>query len=149
MPPPPRVLQPMSCVYNNVCCYEPCRSCVRIVTSDRAGMGKSLYIKRLREALETQSSVQPLKVVVPMHGPVVTADTVMKALEKHFGKESATIFHLDIAPSVCYYIIVLCCITRYLHLTLCYMYLYLFIQFIATVHVCVVQSVLGLILALS
>ena len=102
---------PVSCVYNNVCFYESCRSCVRIVTSDRAGMGKSLCIKRLREALETQSSIQPLKVVVPMHGPVVTADTVMKALEKHFGKESATIFHLDIAPSVCYYIIVLCCVT--------------------------------------
>ena len=81
-------------------CFELFRSCVRIVTSNRAGMGKSLYIKRLREALETQTSVQPLEVVVPLHGPVVTADTVVKALEKHFGKHTATIFHIDIAPSV-------------------------------------------------
>ena len=64
-------------------------------------MGKSLYIQRLKEKLETRTSVQPLEVVVPIHGPVVTADTVVKALEKHFGKEDATIFHIDIAPSVC------------------------------------------------
>ena len=79
---------------------------MRIVTSDRAGMGKSLYIMRLREELETLTSVQPLEVVVPIHGSVVTVDTVMKVLEKQFGKKSATIFHIDIAPSVSYCIVV-------------------------------------------
>ena len=63
-------------------------------------MGKSLYIKRLKEKLETQTSVQPLEVVVPIHGPVVTADTVVKSLEKYLGTASATIFHIDIAPNV-------------------------------------------------
>ena len=79
----------------------PGRSCVRVVTSTRAGMGKSLYIKRLREALETQTSCQPVEVVVPIHGPVVTADTVVETLIHHFGNTRATIFHLDIAPNVC------------------------------------------------
>ena len=64
-------------------------------------MGKSLYIKRLKEALETQTSRPPLEVVVPVHGPVVTADTVVVALLEHFGNTRATIFHLDIAPNVC------------------------------------------------
>ena len=64
-------------------------------------MGKSLYIKRLREALESQTRRPPLEVVVPIHGPVVTADTVVEALIEHFGNTQATIFHLDIAPSVC------------------------------------------------
>ena len=86
------------CVVNKLCL--PVRSSVRVVTSNRAGMGKSLYIKRLREALETQTSRQPLEVVVPIHGPVVTQDTVVKALIEHFGNTQATIFHLDIAPNV-------------------------------------------------
>ena len=64
-------------------------------------MGKSLYIKRLREALETQTRCQPVEVVIPIHGPVVTADTVVDALIQHFGNTRATIFHLDIAPNVC------------------------------------------------
>ena len=71
-----------------------------MVTATRAGMGKSLYIQRLKEKLETQTSVQPLEVVVPIHGPVVTADTVVHALEKHLGTATATIFHIDIAPNV-------------------------------------------------
>ena len=77
------------------------RSCVRVVTSSRAGMGKSLYIKRLKEKLETQTICRPVEVVVPIHGPVVTADTVVEALMKHIGDSRATIFHLDIAPNVC------------------------------------------------
>ena len=64
-------------------------------------MGKSLYIKRLREKLETQTSCKPVEVVVPIHGPVVTPDTVVRALTHHFGNSRATIFHLDIAPNVC------------------------------------------------
>ena len=64
-------------------------------------MGKSLYIEHLKEKLETQISCRPVEVVVPIHGPVVTADTVVEALMEHFGNTRATIFHLDIAPNVC------------------------------------------------
>ena len=63
-------------------------------------MGKSLYIKRLREALMTVRSQGPHEVVVSIHGPLVTADTVVKALREHIGNTQATIFHLDIAPNV-------------------------------------------------
>ena len=73
---------------------------MRVVTSTRAGMGKSLYIQRLREALERQTKDEPVEVVVPIHGPVVTADTVMEALINEIGNTRATIFHLDIAPNV-------------------------------------------------
>ena len=60
-----------------------------------------MYIKRLREALETQTNHQPVEVVVPIHGPVVTADTVVETLRAHFGNTKAIVFHLDIAPNVC------------------------------------------------
>ena len=52
--------------------------------------------------------------IVPIHGPVVTADTVVGALKEHIGKSRPIIFHLDIAPNVrfsqyshyCYYVVV-------------------------------------------
>ena len=82
-------------------CVPVGRSSVRVVTSNRAGMGKSLCIKRLREALKTQISHESVEVVVPIHGPVVTADTVVETLMDQFGNARATIFHLDVAPNVC------------------------------------------------
>ena len=63
-------------------------------------MGKSLYIKRLREALMTVNCQGPHELMVPIHGPLVTADTVVKALREHTDNAQATIVHLDIAPSV-------------------------------------------------
>ena len=42
------------------------RSCVRVVTSERAGMGKSLYIHRLTEDLMTKICVGPHKVIIPI-----------------------------------------------------------------------------------
>ena len=44
-------------------------------------MGKSLYIKRHREALKAATTHGPREVIVPIHGPVVTADTVVGALK--------------------------------------------------------------------
>ena len=74
---------------------------MRVVTSNRAGMGKSLYIKHLREELEKKTACQPLEVVVPIHGPVVTTDSVVEFLMDHIGNRRATLFHLDISPNVC------------------------------------------------
>ena len=77
------------------------RSCVRIITSERAGMGKSLFVKRLKEDLQrkTNSDSECLK-VIPIHGPLVTADLIVEALKEDFNNEKPTIFHFDIAPSV-------------------------------------------------
>ena len=76
------------------------RSYVRVVTSQRAGMGKSLYIQRRREALKSVTTHGPHEVTVPIHGPMVTPDTVVGALKPHMGLSHPVIFHLDIAPNV-------------------------------------------------
>ena len=63
-------------------------------------MGKSLFIKRMKELLMTMTNIGPHEIIIPIHGPLVTADTVVDALKEHIGITHATIFHLDIAPSV-------------------------------------------------
>ena len=73
---------------------------MRVVSSERAGMGKSLYIRRLSEQLTTLTSQDPHHVVIPIHGPKVTPDTLVESLIKYIGNSQATIFHLDISPSV-------------------------------------------------
>ena len=73
-----------------------------VVTSPRAGMGKSLYIQRRREALKSVTTHGPHEVIIPIHGPMVAPDTVVGAFKPHMGKGHPVIFHLDIAPNVSY-----------------------------------------------
>ena len=75
-------------------------SCVRVVSSTRSGMGKSLFITRMADRLRKSKSTGPVHVIVPIHGPVVTTDTVMEFLKDHMKDVTSTIFHFDIAPSV-------------------------------------------------
>ena len=63
-------------------------------------MGKSLYIHRMKELLSSKTSVGPHEVIIPIHGPKVTTDTIVEALKGEFSNTRATIFHLDISPSV-------------------------------------------------
>ena len=63
-------------------------------------MGKSLYIRRLSEQLTTLTSHSPHHIIIPIHGPKVTPDTLIESLVKYIGNSQATIFHLDISPSV-------------------------------------------------
>ena len=78
------------------------RSCVRLVTSQRSGMGKSLYIQRMVQELQmTLKSMGRTCVTVPLHGPEITPSAVMDYLEKHIQESACTIIHLDISPSVC------------------------------------------------
>ena len=77
------------------------RSCVRLVTSLRSGMGKSLYIQRMVEQLQmNMRSMGKACVTVPLHGPKLSPDGVMDYLEKYLQESACTIFHLDIAPTV-------------------------------------------------
>ena len=79
-----------------------CSSCVRVVSSDRSGMGKSLYIKFLAEKLaEKQPNSGVVHVTIPLHGPVVSPDTVLELFKDHLEKPPCCIYHIDIAPSVC------------------------------------------------
>ena len=83
-------------------CECICRSTVRMVASDLSGMGKSLYIERLAEKLEKQCQIKNQHIIIPIHGPVVNADTVMASLCNHVIGETpiAQIIHFDIASSV-------------------------------------------------
>ena len=63
-------------------------------------MGKSLFIARMADRLRECKSTGTVHVTVPIHGSVVTTDTVMEFLKDHVKEITSTIFHLDIAPSV-------------------------------------------------
>ena len=79
-----------------------CRSTVRVVASKLSGMGKSLYVKRLAQKLQKQCQIKSQHVIVPIHGPVVNADTVMASLGNHNASQTPIpqIIHFDIASSV-------------------------------------------------
>lgn len=87
----------------------PFRYTARVIRSERAGMGKSLYVNRLTSKLEqmlNQSDVTyPLCVTIPVHGPTVNFDIVMKSLQRGSNFDdleysTPQIFHFDIASSV-------------------------------------------------
>ena len=68
-------------------------------------MGKSLYVKRMTETLEKKFKTPvtfPLCVTIPIHGPNVVFDKVMKSLLCHANPMDPLpqIFHFDVAPSV-------------------------------------------------
>ena len=74
---------------------------MRVVSSTRSGMGKSLYIQRLTETLQAMlPSNAVARVTIPIHGPVVIPDMMLDFFEKHMDSDVCIIYHLDIAPSV-------------------------------------------------
>lgn len=77
-------------------------SCVRVVSSERPGMGKSLFIKRLAEKLGviSSTSAEAVKAVIPIHGPVVTSDVMLTFLKEHYKDDKCKIYHFDLASSV-------------------------------------------------
>ena len=74
------------------------RLSVRVVSSEKPGMGKSLHVKKLAEKLMDKESY----CIVPIHGPVVDFNTVMKLLPFTPSYESLTpqIIHMDIDSEV-------------------------------------------------
>ena len=64
-------------------------------------MGKTLFITRMAEKLQ---SVVPeghkVIITIPVHGPVVTGDSVMQSLVNHQNSADCVILHFDISPSV-------------------------------------------------
>ena len=76
-------------------------SCIRVVSSSRAGMGKTLFITRMSERLQTKVTGYNVLIQIPIHGPQVTTDSVMELLVKHQDTSHSTILHFDISPSVC------------------------------------------------
>ena len=67
-------------------------------------MGKSLYVKRMAEQLQSKTSKETACVTIPIHGPTVSPDTVIEFLKEYFTDSHYIIFHFDIAPIVSAYI---------------------------------------------
>ena len=93
-----------------------CRLCVRVVSSHRGGLGKTLFVRRLTEQLPNlvnndmvmtnlrrQDSNTFLHVTVPLHGNSTDSSMLVGALLPHAVKVNvplSRIFHLDVSPSV-------------------------------------------------
>ena len=64
-------------------------------------MGKSLFIKRMAERLSQEcTSQKSVYAAIPIHGPLVTSDVILKFFMDHYEDDKRMIYHLDIAPSV-------------------------------------------------
>ena len=64
-------------------------------------MGKSLYILRLAENLQKKlKTSKPVHATIPLHGPVVTPDTILDLFEEHWNKPTSYIYHIDVASNV-------------------------------------------------
>ena len=81
--------------------FFPSSSCVRVVSSTRAGMGKTLFINRMAEKLQTllPTGKNPI-ITIPLHGPLVTMDSIMECLVNYQNNSECCILHFDISPSV-------------------------------------------------
>ena len=86
---------------------------MRFIQSSRAGMGKSLIVKRLTKQLEESLSSTMKKnsrnfqsslcCTIPVHGVCVEGNSITHHLLSHAPKRDAPfsrIFHLDISQSV-------------------------------------------------
>ena len=73
--------------------------CARVVTSNCAGMGKSLYIRRLVEKFKDQHDC--LHQAVTLHGPDVNNDMVVKVLhDVTETPDKPVVYHLDVSERV-------------------------------------------------
>jgi hypothetical protein len=63
-------------------------------------MGKTFYIQQLAQQITTIMGRTSASCTIPMHGPEVTADTVMDFLIHHLQDPYCSMYHLDIASNV-------------------------------------------------
>ena len=69
------------------------------MSSEKPGMGKSLHVKKLAEKLKDKGSY----CIVPIHGPIVDFNTVMKLLQAFtpsYETLEPQIIHIDIDSEV-------------------------------------------------
>jgi hypothetical protein len=66
-------------------------------------MGKSFCVKQLAQQLTTTMGRTSATCTIPIHGPEVTADTVMDFLINHLQDPCCSMYHLDIASNVSNY----------------------------------------------
>lgn len=86
---------------------------MRVISSNRAGVGKTLVVTRLCEKLirlpnndrmaKMRKRTEQLHVTVPLHGTVADTHQILDALWQHPINASlplSRIIHLDVSPSV-------------------------------------------------
>ncbi|XP_063441660.1 E3 ubiquitin-protein ligase rnf213-alpha-like [Mytilus trossulus] len=81
--------------------YERCS--VRVVKSWRAGVGKSLYKKRMVESLVKQVSSTQNSITIPLHEKTLNNDEIMDVFKEEIlspQKYRPRIFHIDISHEV-------------------------------------------------
>ena len=84
------------------------RLTVRVVRSERAGVGKSLYVKRQDQSLQSKiENKQPLliteRVSITLHEKTIDMQTLCQRLLEHTPNTdtlTARIFHIDISHEV-------------------------------------------------
>ena len=89
------------------------RCSVRVVKSWRAGVGKTLYKKRmvdeLHESVPNISRTKPADVTIPLHEKTINVDNIMDIfLEEILLPQShePRLFHIDISHEVCIYVFI-------------------------------------------
>ena len=92
-------------------CFNHCSFRVRLVSSNASGVGKTLYIRRMKERLvkhlkefnlignKSRNTVQPIA-TIPLHGPIVTVNEVLSMLLNIQDNLQSSIIHLDIPQKV-------------------------------------------------
>jgi len=86
------------CIYSFVS-ISHFRLTVRVVSSRRSGMGKSLHVKSLPGEMHKKISYH----IIPVHGPRVDFSTVIKLLHPYtpsYESPSYQIIHIDIDSEV-------------------------------------------------
>lgn len=91
--------------------YHFCRSCVRVVKSEKAGMGKSLYKTRLAEKLLESNANEvlegfPLSMTIPLSQKQIEMSEVSSKILTCTLPDDVSyprIFHIDIAYGVTQY----------------------------------------------
>ncbi|XP_059932789.1 E3 ubiquitin-protein ligase rnf213-alpha-like isoform X2 [Gadus macrocephalus] len=76
------------------------RLSVGVVSSERAGVGKSLYVKRLHGKLKRSSERPSVLKCIRLIEPKVDENAILQSLLESTKKEELTIFHLDVTSSV-------------------------------------------------
>jgi len=85
------------------------RSTVRVVRSERAGVGKTLYVRRQDEFLQSQvrrrhRNLITERVSIPLQEKTINLQTVTQRLLEHTpdpDENTARIFHIDISHEAC------------------------------------------------
>ncbi|XP_061703162.1 E3 ubiquitin-protein ligase rnf213-alpha isoform X2 [Syngnathoides biaculeatus] len=76
------------------------RLCVGTVSSERAGVGKSLYIRRLYKKLKNSAEQRTKMRCIRLIEPSVDEDAILRTLLNGTKKKKLTVFHFDITSSV-------------------------------------------------